>query len=933
MSRAGFFCLPVALACAALVLGQVPARDEPASGAKAESPAPAESASEGFVREGFEGPRVRLGLLECDGPHRVESHQCAPGAHSGYQCEQLQLQLGQGTKCYVGLAVKPARVIDELTASIWLKCDRPGPQLLARVVLPNTTDPRSGGPATILVQGDTYKDPGRWQALGLRGIPDQLVRATRGLQGQFGAEAFIDAREAYLDYLLLNVHVGAGRVSVSVDDLELASVVATDADPGVSPSERPAAGEPGRSDAAPPRGAIRCQGSQLVVGDRPIFVRAVQHQGEPLEFLKGLGFNAVQFDEPPSAQLLGEAARAGLWVIGPPPDLGAAPVSGPFGPISRQWDAVLAWDLGRGLSTAQFDWFCQQARLLRQTDRGPQRQSRPILCDPLTDCRAFSRHADILRPSRRPLGSTLELADYGVWLRERPRLTRPGMALWTTIQTQPAPEYVAQAQALVPGTTPPAGVSLEQLRLLACLGVASGSRGLLFESRGRLDAQDVETRRRAMSLELVNLELGLIEPWAAAGSLAATLSSAEMTPSSQPVVAGLLQTEKARLLLPMWLARGAQFVTGQSAATNLAFVVPGVPPAHDGYELTPTSLQRLDQRRVARGVRVTVPDFGVAAMVVFTADPVVLRSLNERIARVSARAARLQQDLAQMKLMRIEQLQQQMVALQATHAHGPQYVALARSLVQQSEAALRAGQFEKAYRGAEAGMRPLRLLERAYWDKAVEEHSPAALPLAADSGTLPQHVWLAQRLRGAMWSANALPAGDCEDVEKMRSAGWRLSQHPAPGVKVIGEVAPGNARAGHLSVRMAAQAADPRSPPDLLESPSVWLTTPPVEVPLGSVVRIHGWVRVPAPITGSVDGVMIFDSLAGPALAVRLDAPPAADQARPAASAWQEFTLYRAVRPQASSDGRVGSVVVTFVLTGLGEVWVDDVTVECAKGG
>ncbi len=368
--------------------------------------------------------------------------------------------------------------------------------------------------------------------------------------------------------------------------------------------------------------------------------------------------------------MLGEAAQAGLWVIGPPPDLGAAPQSGPFGPIGPQWDGVLAWDLGQGLCGPQFDWFCQQARLLRQTDRGPQQHARPILCDPLTDCRAFSRHADILRPSRRPLGSTLELADYGLWLRERPRLTRPGVPLWTTIQTQPLPEYVAQAQALVPGTVPRAGVSLEQLRLLAYLGVASGSRGLLFESRSRLDAQDLETRRRAMSLELVNLELGLMEPWAAAGSLVATIPGGEMAHAAPHVVAGLLQTPKARLLLPVWLSRGAQFVAGQSAATNLAFVVPGVPPAHDGYELTPAGLQRIDQRRVARGVRVTLPDFGVASMIVFTAEPVVLRSLHEGVARTAERAARLQQDLAQMKLMRIEQLQQQMTAIQAAHAHG-----------------------------------------------------------------------------------------------------------------------------------------------------------------------------------------------------------------------------------------------------------------------
>jgi hypothetical protein len=500
------------------------------------------------------------------------------------------------------------------------------------------------------------------------------------------------------------------------------------------------------------------------------------------------------------------------------------------------------------------------------------------------------------------------------------------MPLWTTIQTQPSPEYAVQAQALAPGTMPRGGVSLEQLRLLTYLSLSAGSRGLIFESRSRLDAQDIETRRRAMALELVNLELSLIEPWAAAGALVA------IVPGSDPqVVAGLLQTEQARLLLPLWIARGAQFATGQSAATNLSIVAPGVPPAHDGHELSPTGLERLDQRRVTRGVRVTLPDFGVASAVVFTADPLVLRSLGDRIAHTAQRAAKLQQDLAQIKLMQVEQLHQQMSAANAAHPHGAYYVALARSTLQQSEAALGAGQFAKAYRGAEHGMRPLRLLERAYWDQAVQEQSPAANPLAADTATLPQHVRLSQWLRGAQWSPNLLPGGDCESVEKMRSALWRLSQHETAGVRAGGEVAPGNAHAGQCSMRLVAHPADPRSPPGLLESPAVWLTTPPMRVPIGGVVRIHGWIRVPAPITGSVDGVMVYDSLAGPALALRFDAPLVPGGTGAGNGVWREFTLYRAVPAQASLGGGAVDLVVTFVLTGLGEAWIDDVTIEVTK--
>ena len=74
---------------------------------------------------------------------------------------------------------------------------------------------------------------------------------------------------------------------------------------------------------------------------------------------------------------------------------------------------------------------------------------------------------------------------------------------------------------------------------------------------------------------------------------------------------------------------------------------------------------------------------------------------------------------------------------------------------------------------------------------------------------------------------------------------------------------------------------------------------------------IHGWVQVPRAITGSVDGLMVIDSLAGEALALRCGAT----------SGWQEFSLLRAARSS-------GALVITFALTGVGEALLDDVTIQ-----
>jgi hypothetical protein len=56
---------------------------------------------------------------------------------------------------------------------------------------------------------------------------------------------------------------------------------------------------------------------------------------------------------------------------------------------------------------------------------------------------------------------------------------------------------------------------------------------------------------------------------------------------------------------------------------------------------------------------------------------------------------------------------------------------------------------------------------------------------------------------------------------------------------------------------------------------------------------------------------LIIDSLGGEPLAERIEK----------AEQWKEFTLYRAATGS-------GGVSVTFAMTGYGEAWIDDVTIE-----
>ncbi len=177
--------------------------------------------------------------------------------------------------------------------------------------------------------------------------------------------------------------------------------------------------------------------------------------------------------------------------------------------------------------------------------------------------------------------------------------------------------------------------------------------------------------------------------------------------------------------------------------------------------------------------------------------------------------------------------------------------------------------------------------------------------------TLPQNFSLITNVETARRMANQLPEGDFEDLGRAINAGWKHYQHPPEGVREEAELSKDKCFEGKHSLRLAATALDPEAPPDQLETPPGWITSPPINVEPGTVLRIHGRVLVPTPIKGSPDGLLILDSLGGEALASRVTVAPD----------WKEFTAYRI------ADG-ARTFTLTFALTGLGEAWIDDVSIE-----
>jgi len=872
--------------------------------------------------EGFEGPDISWRPLGGDAPFRVELHQRIRGeAHTGEGCERLRLVGGNGTEVFLAHEVGHPLVIDDLLPTVWVKADRPGIQIAARVVLPRSEDPQTHRNLSAVVYGSSYSLVGRWQQLRLEEIPRLLAREVRVLRAQFGPG--VDAREAYIGNLLLNVYGGPGVTNVWVDDLDIAGYVPGPSDQGKTAGPSPGTGgwvsvapaDPAAQAATPPQRPtevpvprrVRLSNSVLLVDDRPAFPRIIQHQGEPLPLLRQLGFNAVWLAEPPSVAVLEEAKRLGLWLIAAPPyalqPATADRVEAPRPAIAPEYDGVLAWDLGCGSDDRELPVIKRWAEEIRMADR--RQPGRPAVCRPTSDLRAYSRCADVVVLGRAPLGSSLELTDYGVWLREQPQWIRPGVPIWTTVQTQPAPALRQQWAALGQGPMP-AAFSGEQIQLLVYTALAAGSRGMLFESYSPLSSSDLDTRGRALTLELLNLHLDVVEPWAAAGTVVATVPGSE-----RGITAAVFQAEHGRLVVPVWSAPGAQYVSGQSAGTGVALVVPGVPESYRAYLVAPGRLRPLRYKRQTGGVKITVDEIDLTSMILLTENPLFVTRMTDRVARASRRWAELQRELAAVKLQAVESVLAQLPA-RARVPNETELLRSARKNLAECDVLLGSRDESGAFLRAVRALRGLRLLERAAWEAGIAPlRWPVASPGAVAFATLPYHAALMERVARSRPGANLLAGGDFEDFGVMSQVGWRHLQHPAAGIQSSAELAASAAHSGRLGLRLLARATEPNATPLMVESPPAWITTPPVRVEAGQMLLLHGWVQTPQPITASVDGLLIVDRLGGEPLAHRMGN----------ALGWQEFSLYRAASES-------GTITLTFALTGVGEAWIDDVTIQ-----
>lgn len=863
-----------------------------------------------------------------------------------------------GVPLQVEHALPASRVLDELELTIRIRSNQAGAILGLRVVFPKQIDPSTGQPLVEVIDGDTYTRPFEWQELRC-GTESKLVeRRLQLVRARLGTN--VNSQEMYVDRAVLRFRAGRGPTEFAVDELRLGPLVPVAQDIRLVQQQRLENGE---------EPAVEYRLDRLYVGGRPFFLRAVPYHGESLDDLAVMGVNTAWIPNYQDTELLQQLRDRKLWAMATPPRAESAagtsaaphPPSGSSNepppevidlenvslvPFGADTAPILFWNLGTRIPADAKPTLVNWVEQVRNADH---KFNRPILADVAGLERVYSGHLSMLGVSRNVLHSGFGFRQYRQWLVEKQNLAQPGSPLWTWVPTEPPLTTIESRTAA--GRTPIV-VEPEQLRLLTYSALASGYRGIGFWSQTRFDDDQPGNLERRLALAELNLELELLEPFLATGSvvqhipfsaksripgganqLAIEFGSSLLTQKNRlerlnattdrnrdlarragELEATLIRSEFGWVLLPVWYEENAQFVPGQMAAEDATIVVAGVPDTVRAWEISAVGVTALRGERVTRGYKIVLPKFDTTSIVILLpgADNQRIEELRRKIESLRSRSSRLRLELAQAKFSRVREVDRKLTALGFGLPDGPAIIARAKRLLEDAQTNLDRASCSPSWQASSECMQMLRVLQRAYWNDTIRKlKSPIYSPHAVCFQTLPDHWELVSRLGlGSLKSnVNLLPSGDFENIDAMLADGWLHEQRPSGGIRMAGELYP-RSHGGTHCLRLVAVPETNHDVPSVVSERPVTVTSPPIQVRAGQIIHISGFARMAAPSVGSLDGAMLYDSLLGPSGALRWQTN----------TDWQPFELLR----EAASDGEF---TITLTLTGLGEILFDDLKV------
>ena len=279
----------------------------------------------------------------------IEQDHLIDGGINRRACESLTFVAGHGTEIQLAYPIEPVRAIDDLTANLSVMSVREGCRIGLRIRFPYLRDEDSRVPVSTVIYGASYRNAGEFAQIGVGSIERALRLKVIAIRSEHGVTA--DLRDPYVDAIVINAYSGPGTTSLRLDELTVNGMIPIGANRQAT-SKKAGERSSGESDEDSRAFRLRAGTSSQADGDsatsRPMrraafppgrVTRILQHNGEPLSWVRSLGFDAVLVSSPPTSELLRDAIRARLLIYAPPP-------TAPDPNLRSLLEPVAGWYLG-----------------------------------------------------------------------------------------------------------------------------------------------------------------------------------------------------------------------------------------------------------------------------------------------------------------------------------------------------------------------------------------------------------------------------------------------------------------------------------------------------------------------------------------------------------------------------------------------------------
>jgi len=833
-------------------------------------------------------PRWHLESSDCDARVTSQGHLAEGGVNAG-SCENLTLLSGNGTEALLVYPIEPVQPLDDLTATVSVMSAKKGAQIGFRIRYPYLHNPETGRPVSVVVYGASYQSPSEFASIGVGAIERQVRLKSVAVRREYGSKA--DLQDAYVDGIVINAYTGAGRSALRIDNLRVNGLIPVGE--GVATGNRPQQKPTVAMRAGPSNGPQRRLETPFSPGK---IIRILQHNGEPLAWVRSLGFDAVLLSKPPDAEILSEAIRSRVLIYAPPP-------TSPDPEIQALLEPVAAWYIGMGkaLDSRQVN---EATRTTERLKKWPSRWQRPIIGAPSESWRDYasllSSIIDDLPHRVRGLSGNEELAQ----MTQRRRKLGNRIPLGVGIVSMPPQPMLRQVEAIAQaiGAPAPQRFHWHSMWLQAMRSLEVTPSAILFRSTRSLTSGDSLDEQRAMALSYVNRMIAMISPW--------VVSATPMTP---PRLAGAnyrctrLVTDQTDLLIATSTAqRGSEVLAGDGATLDL--LLTPADAAKTAWRLTHFSAERITPQLTPSGARLRIVSPDATEILMLSSDPAMGGQVSLSAQRFARQAALDRWQLASNLVSQTSQHWQTAIATRAANRQSiSNLVGVAQQTLSEAEPMFRSGDIDSTLRMA---CRADAWAMRSEWQlaEAVMPNWPmrtSCPPIDMGAAEI-QTIWR-PLMDDRGWGRNLLTSGNLDTQDLIGTNRWTFGKRLTTRAhsELLHITRGAYEGPGALRARVTSLTDEPL--PGGYEGTVVQIQSPSVRIAAGRAIRIDAKVRTLG-FGGPHQGLLIYDSIGGQPMGVLIRGQ--AD--------WATVRLYR----QATEETEVH---VMFELIGGGEATIDEV--------